>query len=43
MRTINEFNLINMVDKLYDFKLITKNQRDKIIEKNRQRRDRRTK
>lgn len=37
MKSMDEFNLINIVNKLIEFDLITQNQRHKIIDKNRQR------
>lgn len=35
MKSMNEFNLINIVNKLKEFNLITEYQRQKIITKNR--------
>jgi len=37
MRLLDEFNLINMLNKLLEFNLITEKQRQRIINKNRKR------
>jgi len=37
MKYIDEFNLINLVNKLFEFNLITEKQRQKIINTNRKR------